>query len=182
MRELFWLDLEMSGLDREKDRILEVAAVVTDHRLEPIAEYEAVVYQPPEVLEGMGPWCQKTHAENGLIERVPSGKPIETVEAELIAFARARCRHEQLVLAGNSIYTDREFVQRGMPRFTELLHYRMLDVTAFKIAYFGMFGITFRKAEAHRARDDIRESIAELKYYLSLVSPPAAADAGDAGS
>lgn len=176
MGSLFWLDLEMSGLDRERDKILEVAVIATDAKLAPLGEYEAVVYQPAEVLEGMGPWCQKTHAENGLTERVPHGKPIEQVEDELLAFAETHCPGEKLVLAGNSIYTDREFVQRGMPRLFERLHYRMLDVTALKIAFYNLHGLVFRKRETHRARDDIVESIAELRYFMDMVTPPSSGD------
>lgn len=175
---LLWLDLEMTGLDPETCVIIEVAAVVTDAAFVPLADFEAVVFQPPEALAAMDEWNTRTHGQSGLTERIPHGRPLTEVEDDLLALVRANfAAGERPVLCGNSIGQDRKFIDRYMPRFAEALHYRMIDVSSFK-EMLGRRGVAaFRKQQRHRALDDVQESIDELTHYLSFFSFGSAPDA-----
>lgn len=168
-----WLDMEMSGLDVTKCRILEVAAIVTDHEFQPLENYHAVVYQPPEVLAAMDAWCTEFHGKSGLTAAVAKGTPEPEAEKQLLALiARHFPENERPVLCGNSIGQDRKFIDAYMPELSKRLHYRMLDVTSFKLVFNERYGVRYEKKGSHRALDDILESIAELKTYLSHVSAP----------
>ena len=173
MKPLFWIDLEMTGLDEHVDHILEVAVVVTDIDLKPLEQYHRVVFQPQDVIDRMNDWCKKTHGESGLTAAIPTGTPLEVVEKELIALAS---RHfggkERIVLAGNSVGNDQRFINKYMPELTKRLHYRLIDVSSFKEIYREKYHLQFEKKNAHRAVDDIFESIKELEYYLSFVKVP----------
>ena len=174
MTGLLWLDMEMSGLDVEKERVLEVAAVVTDLDFRELEEYHAIVAQPRETLDRMDDWNRKHHRDSGLTELVLTiGRAEADVERELIKLVDRRFPAEPVVLAGNSIGQDRLFINRYMPAFAKRLHYRTLDVTAWKILMVEKFGVKHEKKNAHRAVDDIRESIEEMKAYLSYVHVPA---------
>jgi oligoribonuclease len=167
---LVWLDMEMSGLDPEQNRILEVAALLTDLDLAPGENYEQVVFQPPEVLDAMDDWCRKTHRKSGLTERVPHGAAEADVDAALCRLLDTKGKDAgRAVLAGNSIAQDRKFVDRYLPQFAARLHYRMLDVSSFKVIFEHRLGYKIQKQNKHRALDDIHESIAELKLYLGMV-------------
>ena len=177
-RPLLWLDLEMTGLDDVTDHILEVAAIVTDLNFEPLEEYETVVFQPPEVLAAMNDWCKEHHGKSGLTAKVPAGKPLADVERELITLCRKHFgQKERIVIVGNSIGNDRRFIDRYWKEFASLLHYRMVDVSSYKEIFREKWGVDFAKKNSHRAVDDIRESISELKHYLSYVQIPAAGTA-----
>ncbi len=173
-KHLLWLDMEMTGLDEAKDQILEVAVRVTDWNLQSVAEAEWVVFQPNSVLENMNDWCKENHGKSGLTAKVPTGKPLILVESELVQFVEKyfgqKRGKEGAVLAGNSIHNDRRFIERYMPKFAETLHYRMVDVSSFKEVFRERFSVTYEKKNAHRALDDLNESIAELQHYLSLVN------------
>jgi oligoribonuclease len=172
-----WIDMEMSGLDVGACRILEVAAIVTDGNFQPLEEYEAVVYQPPEVLDAMDAWCKENHGKSGLTTAVAKGKPEATVEKELLALlSRHFTANERPLLCGNSIGQDRKFIDVYMPELAKRLHYRMVDVTSFKVVLEDRFKIRFEKKGSHRAVDDIRESIAELVHYLSFFQVPQTTD------
>lgn len=172
MDRLLWLDLEMSGLDVEACRILEVAAIVTDLELNELETYEAIVYQPPEVLAAMGEWCTRQHGESGLTAAVANGLPEDQVQADLVELLGRHWHDgERAVLCGNSIGTDRGFVRRYWSRVESRLHYRLLDVSSFKVILSSRWGVEFEKQGSHRALGDVRESIAELRHYLGLLDP-----------
>ncbi len=169
-RRFCWIDLEMTGLDPEVDRILEAGVIVTDKELNSVFEWETAVVQPTEVLDSMNEWCQRHHAQSGLLDRVPDGISEERLDSELAAIVVAHFKKKNpVVICGNSISQDRKFIDKYLPQFAARLHYRMLDVSSFKIVFREMLGREFKKANTHRALDDIKESIAELKYYLNAI-------------
>ena len=170
---LLWVDLEMTGLDATQDVILEVAAEVTDFELNTLASYEAIVAQPASiVVERMqkNAWWQGYSENRDEFVRKTSdsamAKPSFVVEQELLALVEQHFGSEPAVLAGNSIYNDRKFVARYWPKLDLKLHYRMLDVSAWKVFMQGAFKVDYKKADVHRAQEDIQASIAELQYYL----------------
>lgn len=171
MERMLWLDMEMTGLDIEKEVIIEVAAIVTDKSLEPIATYEAVVKQPKEYLDNMDEWNTTHHGQSGLIALVPEGKEPHVVERELIEFCKENFPgDDQIILAGNSIFQDRIFINKYFKELNGLLHYRMLDVTTIKLIFNNFYQISYAKSQSkHRALDDIQDSINELKKYLSFI-------------
>ena len=167
-KHFLWLDMEMTGLDPEKEVIIEVAAIVTDHKHEEMDTYHQVIKQHSDYLEKMDKWNTRQHKKSGLYELVPNGISQEQMERELIELAGKHFKEEKIILAGNSIYQDRLFIKKHLPKFEERLHYRMLDVSAWKII-FSNLNITFQKENKHRALDDTRESIRELKTYLQYL-------------
>jgi oligoribonuclease len=165
--KLLWVDLEMTGLNVTSDVILEVAAEVTDLNFKTLASYEAVISQPQEKLDAMDDWCKEQHGKSGLIDRIQTeGRNEKEVIHELIGFIKAEFGNEPAVLSGNSIHNDRNFIKQWWPEVDALLHYRMLDVSSFKILMRAKYGVDFQKREVHRAFDDIQASIAELQHYL----------------
>jgi oligoribonuclease len=170
MERMLWIDMEMTGLDVEKEVIIEVAAIVTDLKLEKIDTYHSVVKQPQEYLDRMDDWNRTHHGKSGLTDLVPSGKEPQIVEADLLNLVEKNFRGDRAVLAGNSIYQDRMFINKYFPKLNEKLHYRMLDVTSFKLIFNYLYQISYtKKASQHRAIADIEESISELKKYLSYI-------------
>ncbi len=166
---LLWVDLEMTGLDPVKDRILELAAIATDWKLEPIAEMTAVVKVPEKLMRErmVGEfWEKNSTSRDGLFEQNTTGKSAKAVERELLGFID-KYFGKEVILAGNSIHQDRKFIDREWPAVAERLHYRMLDVSAWKVYFEGARNEKFMKREAHRALDDIQGSIEELKWYIS---------------
>ncbi len=167
---LVWLDMEMTGLDPEKERIIEVAVVVTDAQLEVVAEGPVlVVHQSDELLDGMDAWNKGTHGRSGLIDKVKASTlSEEQAEEQLLAFLSQYVPAGKTPLCGNTISQDRRFMFRYMPRLEAFFHYRNLDVSTLKElcrrwkpdVYKG-----FQKKSKHEALADIYESIDELKYY-----------------
>jgi oligoribonuclease len=173
MKNLFWIDLEMTGLDEKTDSILEVAVVITDLELKPLEEFHRVVFQPPEVVANMNDWCKKTHGDSGLTAAIPSGTPLSQVEKEVLALMDRHYKtKEKIVLCGNSVGNDRRFIDRYMPEMAQRLHYRVVDGSSYKEIFRERYKLNFPKGNAHRAVDDIYESIGELAYYLSFVQIP----------
>jgi len=169
--DLLWLDLEMTGLDPEKDRILEVAAIATDFKLNEIARFSATVKVDDEIIKARMTgdfWEKNSKTRDSLIAANASGKPIENVERELLDFLGQYFK-KTIYLAGNSIHQDRKFIEREMPILNQKLHYRMLDVSAWKIYFENALSKKFIKPENHRALDDIEGSIGELKWYLTFL-------------
>jgi oligoribonuclease len=174
MKRLFWIDLEMTGLDDTVDQILEVAVVITDLDFKPLEEYHRVVYQPPEILQNMNDWCKKTHGESGLTAAVATGTPLVQVEKDVLdLIGKHFTSQEKIVLAGNSVGNDKRFIDRYMTKLAQRLHYRLIDVSSFKEIFREKYHVSFPKQNAHRAVGDIYESIRELSFYLSFVTPPA---------
>lgn len=169
---LLWLDMEMTGLDPARERILEIATIVTDEALvEVAAGPELVVHQPDEVLAAMDKWNTEHHGASGLTERSRTSTVTEAdAEAQTLAFVDAHFpAKDRPVLCGNSIHQDRRFIRRYLPAFDARLHYRMIDVSTVKELgrrwYPAAMATQPAKAESHRALEDIRESIAELRWY-----------------
>ena len=167
---LVWIDMEMSGLDPDKERILEIALVVTDKDLNVIAEAPVlVVHQPDAVLDAMDSWNKGTHGKSGLIDKVKASTLSEAeVEAQMMAFMQQYVPERTSPMSGNSICQDRRFLARYMPKLEAYFHYRNLDVSTLKeLAGRWRPGLRegFQKANSHTALADIRESIEELKYY-----------------
>lgn len=168
--KLLWVDLEMTGLDAQQDVILEVAAEITDFQFKTLASYEARIKQPKDlVLERMQKniwWADFPANRDDFISKLETGKSSEQVEHELIALVEQHFATEPAVLAGNSIHNDRNFIKQWWPQLDLKLHYRMLDVSAWKVFMQGSYGVEFEKKDVHRAFDDIQASIAELQFYL----------------
>lgn len=171
--KLLWIDLEMTGLDPVEDRILEVAAIATDWDLKEVASYQAVKKVGPNLMKKrmVGEfWDKYATVRDALIAQNESGKNGRTVENELLGFIDEHfVADEPVLLAGNSIHQDRKFIENEWPRLNARLHYRMLDVSAWKVVFEGKFKKKFAKPETHRALEDIRGSIQELEYYLGKV-------------
>lgn len=167
---LIWIDMEMSGLVPERERIIEIALVITDSNLETIAEAPVlVVHQSDEVLNGMDNWNKATHAKSGLIDKVKASKLDDAaVEAQLLEFLKEYVPAKKSPMCGNSICQDRRFMAIYMPKLEDYFHYRNLDVSTLKElakrwkpkVYGG-----FKKENNHTALADVYESIGELKYY-----------------
>ena len=167
---LVWIDMEMSGLNPDSDRVLELAAVVTDARLEVIAELPVlVVHQPASVLAGMDAWNTATHARSGLTERVRASRSDEAdVQAQMLALLARYVPAGKSPMCGNSICQDRRFMARWMPALETFFHYRNLDVSTLKELgrrWAPEVVRAFEKKSRHEALADIYESIGELRHY-----------------
>ncbi len=167
---LIWIDLEMTGLDPDRDRILEIATIITTERLESVAEGPVVaVRQPEAVLAGMDEWNTRHHGQSGLLERVRASRhDEESAEQATLEFLARHVPERASPMCGNSICQDRRFLARWMPTLEAYFHYRNLDVSTLKELcrrWSPLVADGVVKAASHRALDDIRESIGELAYY-----------------
>jgi oligoribonuclease len=194
---LVWLDMEMTGLEPDKERIIEVAVILTDGQLNEIAVGpDLVIHQSDELLAAMDDWNKQHHGASGLTERVRASTIGEAdAEQQILAFlaehvpvaemeggrlARPHAK-DRPVLAGNSIHQDRRFIRRYMPALEKRLHYRMVDVSTIKELARRWYPATLAKQpgknDSHRALDDVRESIAELRFYRQFIFAAPAAPA-----
>lgn len=167
---LVWVDMEMTGLDPDNDRIIEVAVVVTDSQLNVLAEGPVfAIHQPDEVLDRMDAWNRGTHGRSGLIDRVKASTVTEVdAEKTLIDFLKHFVPAGKSPMCGNSICQDRRFMARGMPKLEAFFHYRNLDVSTLKELckrWKPEIASGFKKHQKHTALADILESIEELRYY-----------------
>jgi len=167
---LVWVDMEMTGLDPDNDRIIEVAVVVTDPELNIIAEGPVfAIHQSDATLDKMDNWNKGTHGKSGLIDRVKASTVTEAqAEQELIAFLKQYVPSNKSPMCGNSICQDRRFMARGMPKLEAFFHYRNLDVSTLKELcrrWKPEVATGFKKHQKHTALADITESIEELRYY-----------------
>jgi oligoribonuclease len=168
--KLLWVDLEMTGLDPHQDVILEVAAEITDFNFKTLGSYEAIVQQPKDIvvyrMQKNIWWKDYPANRDEFVRKTESGKPSMQVEQELIELVKEHFGDEPAVLAGNSIHNDRNFIKQWWPELDLKLHYRMLDVSAWKVFMQAKYDVQFEKKEVHRAFDDIQASIAEFQHYL----------------
>lgn len=167
---LIWVDMEMTGLDPDNDKIIEIAVVVTDMQLNVLAEGPVfAIHQSDEVLNKMDAWNKGTHGRSGLIDRVKASTVTEAdAEKALIAFLKNFVPAGKSPMCGNTICQDRRFMFRGMPKLEEFFHYRNLDVSTLKELcrrWKPALLSGFKKHQKHTALADIIESIEELKYY-----------------
>ncbi|MEE8585606.1 MAG: oligoribonuclease [Acidobacteriota bacterium] len=173
--KLIWIDLEMTGLDPDRERIIEIAALATDSELNILEEGpDVVIHQPDDLLDRMDRWNRKHHGNSGLTERVRRSSVSEDEAEQLtLHFVSSHCRKQKAPLAGNSVHHDRRFLSRYMPGLESYLHYRNVDVSTLKELVRRWYPQEFRqappKSKSHRAMDDIRESIEELRYYRRKV-------------
>ncbi|MDN3518335.1 oligoribonuclease [Aquisalimonas lutea] len=167
---LIWIDLEMTGLDTDRDRIIEIATVVTDSQLTILAEGPMIaIHQPDQVLQGMDDWNTRQHGQSGLVDRVRRSDYDEAAaERETLAFLEQWVPAGRSPMCGNSICQDRRFLHRCMPELESYFHYRHVDVSTLKeLAQRWNPDLVkeFRKSGAHLAMDDVKESIRELRFY-----------------
>ncbi|MDU8925571.1 oligoribonuclease [Pasteurellaceae bacterium LIM206] len=169
-QNLIWIDLEMTGLDPEQERIIEIATIITDKNLNILAEGPVLaVHQSDQLLGKMSDWCVKTHTANGLVERVKASKLNErAAELQTLDFIKQWVPKGESPICGNSVAQDKRFLFKYMPELADYFHYRHLDVSTLKeLARRWKPELLegFHKNASHLALDDIRESIAELAYY-----------------
>ncbi|HCF0275269.1 TPA: oligoribonuclease [Pseudomonas aeruginosa] len=169
-QNLIWIDLEMTGLDPDRDVIIEMATIVTDSDLNTLAEGPVIaIHQPEEILAGMDEWNTRQHGQSGLTQRVrESTVSMAEAEAQTLAFLEQWVPKRSSPICGNSICQDRRFLYWHMPRLEGYFHYRNLDVSTLKelaARWAPQVRESFKKGNTHLALDDIRESIAELRHY-----------------
>ncbi len=168
---IVWLDLEMTGLNVDVDVILEIATIITDNQLNTIAEGPAlVIHQPHSALELMDEWVRKQHAKTGLTDAVTkSSIMLAVAHEETLHFVKEHCGPQEGVLAGNSVWQDRMFLRKYMPRLNEYFHYRIIDVSSIKELAARWYPqsqfLKFAKPDNHRALQDVQYSIKELAHY-----------------
>jgi len=176
--KMVWIDCEMTGLDLDKDALVEVAALVTDAELNVLGDGVDVVIKPPaESLDQMVDIVRGMHTSSGLLTELEAGVTLEDAEAQVLAYVREHVPlPRKAPLAGNTIYVDRGFISRDMPTLDEHLHYRLVDVSSIKELVRRWFPRVYFNSPAkhggHRALADIRESIEELKFYREAVFVP----------
>ena len=178
---LVWVDMEMSGLLPETDRILEIAMIVTDGDLNIVAEGPVlVVHQEDAVLDRMDAWNKGTHSKSGLIDKVKASTLTEAeVEAECLAFLKQHVKSSISPMCGNTIHQDRRFMNRYMPKLEAYFHYRNIDVSTIKELckrWQPEIAKGFSKQQAHTALADIIESVEELRYYREKLFIPTVGD------
>lgn len=172
---LVWVDCEMTGLDLAKDVLVEIAALVTEADLTPVDDgIEIVIRATAEQLAGMDPFVVNMHTESGLLPLIQAGEDVATAEARVLEYVRQHVPDARRApLAGSSIYVDRMFIAKQMPKFDAHLHYRLVDVSAVKELtrrwYPRVYFNAPKKVGGHRALADIHDSIRELRYYRSTV-------------
>lgn len=175
---LIWVDCEMTGLDLDKDVLVEIAVLVTDSELNILGEgVDLVIKATAEQLAGMNEFVTNMHTESGLITEIPNGVEISKAEAEIIAYLEKYAPGAgKSPLAGNSVGTDRSFIARDMPLLNTYLHYRTIDVSSIKELarrwYPRIYFAAPKKTGNHRALGDIRDSIEELEYYRKAIFIP----------
>ncbi len=176
-KNLVWIDCEMTGLDPERNVLIEIAVIITNYDLEIVARGPVLaIRQSKAKLEMMDAWNRRTHKQSGLLDRIRSeGVRLGEAEEQVLRFVKRYCYKKTAPLCGNSIGQDKRFIAKYMPRLEEFLHYKVIDVSSIKLLTKEWYGGKYEpppKLELHRAQDDIEESIAELRYYRTAVFRP----------
>ena len=175
IRDSIWIDLEMTGLDPDKEKIIEIATLITDSDLNVISEGpNLIISQPKEVLDEMDDWNQNQHGSTGLIDEVMKSDITEQVaEIETLEFVSKYVGEKASPMCGNTVSHDRRFLSKYMPRLEAYFNYRHIDVSSFKeVAVRWMNEAqTYEKKGSHRALGDIKESVEELRFYKKLFMP-----------
>jgi len=176
-KNLVWVDCEMTGLEPDRDVLLEIAIIITTYDLEIVARGPVLaIRQPKAKLNAMDAWNRRTHSRSGLLERVQrEGVPVAVAEHEVLKFVKRHCYVRTAPLCGNSIGQDKRFLAKYMPRFHDFLHYKVIDVSSIKLLATEWYGGKYPpppKQELHQALADIEESIAELRHYRDTVFIP----------
>lgn len=171
---LAWMDLEMTGLDPDKDTILEIATILTDNELNVVAEGPCLTIRHSEAqLAAMDPWCVDQHGKSGLAEKArKSTITLDEAEKLTYEFVKAHLPERKAPLCGNTIWQDRRFLAKHMPRLHEYFHYRSIDVSTIKELvqrWYPASQFIYPKAKRHMALDDIKESIQEMAYYRKTI-------------
>lgn len=172
---IVWIDCEMTGLDFVNDKLVEIACIITDAELNEIGDgLNIVITVPQEDLDNMDPFVVDMHTKSGLLPEIPHGVSLEDAEHQLFEYITTHIPEaKKAPLAGSSIHVDRIFISRDMPRVDSYLHYRIIDVSSFKEIVRRWYPRTYfaspGKTGNHRALGDIRDSIAELRYYREAV-------------
>lgn len=172
-QNLIWIDLEMTGLNPEKDVILEIATIVTDSQLNEVAQGpSSIINHSDAALQNMDEWVFDQHTQSGLIQQVQHSKiSLADAQQQTLDFIKQHCEPEISPLCGNSVWQDKAFLQKYMPELVNFFHYRIIDVSTLKeLAQRWYTQVPeFEKKDAHRALDDIKESIEELRYYRKQI-------------
>lgn len=177
-KKFIWLDLEMTGLDPEIHHIVEIASIITDDKFKIIAEGpNLVINQPEAILARTSPIARKMHEKSGLWEKIKTSTvKLEEACEQTLAFFKEHVRENESPMCGNTISQDRRFLHKYMPELESFFHYRHLDVSSFKILYTTLYphadSFSYSKKNAHRAKDDIIESIHELNFYIQYMFVP----------
>ncbi|MBI3252657.1 MAG: oligoribonuclease [Candidatus Omnitrophica bacterium] len=172
---LVWIDLEMTGLDPAKCTVLEIGTVITDNELNVVAQGPCLaIHHSDRVLSSMEPWSKYHHKKSGLTDECKKSKvSLKKAETEALDFVKAHCKPKSAPLCGNTIWQDRRFLVKYMPRLEAYLHYRVVDVSSVKELvsrwYPAEYKMPRQKDQTHRVQNDINESIEELKYYREKV-------------
>ncbi|KAJ8955782.1 hypothetical protein NQ314_006849 [Rhamnusium bicolor] len=173
VNRIVWLDMEMTGLNIDQDKIMEVACLITDSDLNIIAEGpDIIIHQPENVLNDMNHWCINQHNKTGLTQAcLKSNTTVQDAEVALLDFLKKHISESYSPIAGNSVYVDRMFLKKHMPRLDNFLHYRIIDVSTIKELCRRwnpeLYKLVPKKEYNHRALQDIKESVDELKFYKS---------------
>lgn len=173
--QLVWIDLEMTGLDPKKCTVLEIGAVITDNELHIVAEGPAIaIHHSDKVLGGMEAWSKHHHKKSGLTDACRKSRiSLKKAEKITLDFIKEHCREKTAPLCGNTIWQDRRFLVKYMPKLEAYLHYRTIDVSSVKELVQRWYPTDHKmprlKNQTHRVQDDIRESIEELRYYRQKV-------------
>ena len=173
---LIWIDLEMTGLDPQHDEVMEIATIATDAQLNILAEGPVIaIHQPEKIITALDAWNRHHHSQSGLIERVrETATTLGEAESRTLAFVTAYVERGQSPMCGNTICQDRRFLARQMPLLEKFFHYRNLDVSTLKELVRRWYPEKgYEKRSRHRALDDIRDSIAELRHYREQIFVPA---------
>lgn len=172
---LVWADCEFTGLDIDKEELIEAGIIVTDYDLNKLDDGINLIIKPSQgAIDNMGDFVKEMHTKSGLLKKLETGLPLAQAQEQALSYVKKHVKKEKkALLAGNSIWSDRKFLDKYMPDFTNYLHYRMIDVSTIKMLVKQWFPVAYnlqpKKQGSHRAIDDINESIEELKYYRENV-------------